>query len=63
MPSIRALTQKLSKSHKEQDQSIKKFSVFDFSKDIKKIESTLKDEEFNKKKYSIIKDLINYISS
>lgn len=62
MPSIRTLTLKLSKSHQEQEGGIKEFSVFDFSKDITKIESALKAEDINKDKYSIIKDLIKFIS-
>ena len=62
MPSIRTLTLKLSKSHQEQEGGIKEFSVFDFSKDIKKIESALKEEDINKEKYAIIKDLIKFIS-
>jgi len=65
MPSIRTLTLKLSKSHQElqeQEGGIKEFSVFDFSKDITKIESALKVEDINKDKYSIIKDLIKFIS-
>jgi hypothetical protein len=62
MPSIRALTQKLSKSHQEQESGIKEFSVFDFSKDITKIESALTDEDFDKDKYAVIKDLIKFIS-
>lgn len=62
MPSIRTLTLKLSKSHQEQEGGIKEFSVFDFSKDITKIESALKEEDINKEKYAIIKDLIKFIS-
>jgi hypothetical protein len=62
MPSIRTLTLKLSKSYQEQEGGIKEFSVFDFSKDITKIESALKEEDINKEKYAIIKDLINFIS-
>jgi len=62
MPSIRTLTLKLSKSYQEQEGGIKEFSVFDFSKDITKIESALKEEDINKKKYAIIKDLIKFIS-
>lgn len=62
MPSIRTLTLKLSKSYQEQEGGIKEFSVFDFSKDITKIESALKEEDINKEKYAIIKDLIKFIS-
>ena len=62
MPSIRALTQKLSKNYKEKEDTIKQFSVFDFSKEISKIESDIKEENVQKEKYSIIKDLITFIS-
>lgn len=62
MPSIRNLTQKLSKTHHEQESGIKEFSIFNFSKDITKIESALKEENFDKEKYSIIKDLVKFIS-
>ena len=61
MPSIRAFTQKLSDI--KQEKEIKNFSIFDFSNDIAKIEATLKKESINKEKYSVIKDLIKYISS
>jgi len=61
MPSIRAFTQKLSDVKQELD--IKNFSIFDFSNDIAKIETTIKKESINKEKYAIIKDLIKYISS
>ncbi len=64
MPSIRTLTLKLSKSYQEQEGGgkIKKFSVFDFSKDIIKIESALEEENIDKERYAIIKDLIKFIS-
>ena len=61
MPSIRTFTQKL--SDVKQEQEIKDFSIFDFSNDIAKIETTIKKESINKEKYAIIKDLIKYISS
>ena len=61
MHSIRVVAQKLSEIKEEQE--IKEFSVFDFSKDIAKIETTLEKETYNKEKYSIIKDIIKYISS
>ena len=61
MPSIRVFTQRL--SDVKQDQEIKNFSIFDFSNDIAKIETTLKKESISKEKYAIIKDLIKYISS
>ena len=60
MPSIRVFAQKLSEI---KEQEIKSFSVFDFSKDISKIELALEKETSSKEKYSIIKDLIKYISS
>lgn len=62
MPSIRTLTQKLSKSYQEQEFGVKEFSVFDFTKDITKIENALKAESIDKEKYAIIKDLIKFIS-
>lgn len=62
MPSIRTLIQKLSKSYQEQEFGVKEFSVFDFTKDITKIEKALKAESIDKEKYAIIKDLIKFIS-
>lgn len=61
MLNIRVVAQKLSEI--KQELEIKNFSIFDFSKDIAKIETTLEKETFNKEKYSIIKDIIKYISS
>ncbi|MBD3338481.1 MAG: hypothetical protein GF353_05210 [Candidatus Lokiarchaeota archaeon] len=61
MPNIRVFAQKL--SQKEQMSAVNVFSEFDFSKDISKIETSLKEEKINKEKYSIIKDLIKYISN
>lgn len=61
MPSISVFLKKLSESITEED--IKKFSIFDFSKEISKIEETLKREKVRKDKYSIIKDLVKYISN
>ena len=60
MPSIRVFLSKLSESSKEGE--IKDFSIFDFTKEISKIEDTLKQEELKKEKYSIIKDLVRHIS-
>jgi hypothetical protein len=61
MPNVSAFLQKLSERTTEEE--IKEFSIFDFSKELEKIdETTLKDKEKDKK-YSIIKDLVNYISS
>ncbi|MCK4370800.1 MAG: hypothetical protein KAW03_07015, partial [Candidatus Lokiarchaeota archaeon] len=56
MPSISVFLKKLSVSVKEEE--IKKFSLFDFSKEISKIEETLEREKVRKDKYSIIKDLV-----
>ena len=61
MPSISVFLKKLSLSISEEE--IKSFSVFDFSKEISKIEDTLEREKIRKDKYSIIKDLIKYISN
>ena len=60
MPSIGAFLKKLSDNLKEGE--IKEFSIFDFGKELKKIEITLKHEEIKQGKYSIIKDLVKYIS-
>ena len=61
MPSISVFLKKLSESTK--DVEIKEFSIFDFSKEIGKIQDTLKEEKEKEKKYSIIKDLVKYISN
>ncbi len=61
MPSISLFTQKLSKSSKEHE--INEFTNFDFAKEITKIESTLGEENVKKDKYSVVKDLIKFISS
>lgn len=60
MPSISVFLKKLSESTK--DIEINKFSVFDFSKEISKIQETLEEEKGRDKKYSVIKDLVKYIS-
>jgi hypothetical protein len=60
MPSISTFLTKLSENSIEEE--IKEFSVFDFSKELKKIEETQKQEEIKKEKYSIIKDLVKFIS-
>jgi len=62
MPSLRIFIEKLSIGYKEQEDGFKQFSLFDFSKEIDKIESSLKKETINKDKYSIIKELVKYIS-
>jgi len=59
MPSISVFLKKLSGSS---EYDIKEFSVFDFSKEISKIHETLNREQIKEKKYSIIKDLVKYIS-
>lgn len=61
MPSISVFLKKLSESSK--DEEIKEFSIFNFSKELSKIEDTLKQEEIKKEKYSIIKDLVKHVSS
>jgi len=61
MPSIRIFLKKLSASFKEQE--IKEFSRFDFSKELSSIKDTLIREEIEENKYSIIKELIKYISN
>ncbi|MFX1498708.1 MAG: hypothetical protein ACFFBH_14385 [Promethearchaeota archaeon] len=61
MPSISVFLKKLGETSKGQE--INEFSVFDFSKEIKKIEDVIKEEKSKNKKYSIIKDLVKYISS
>ena len=61
MPSISVFLKKLSVSAKEEE--IKKFSIFDFSKEISKIEDTIEGEKIRKDKYSIIKDLVKHISN
>jgi hypothetical protein len=61
MPSISVFLKKLSESISEEE--VKKFSVFDFSKEVAKIEESLEGEKIRKDKYSIIKDLVKHISS
>ena len=61
MPSISVFLKKLSESTK--DLEIKEFSIFDFSKEIGKIKGTIMEEKGKDKKYSIIKDLVKYISN
>ncbi|MFX0028183.1 MAG: hypothetical protein ACFE8B_03170 [Candidatus Hermodarchaeota archaeon] len=61
MPSISIFLNKLSESSKEEE--IKEFSIFNFSKELTKIEDTLKEEEIKKEKYSIIKDLVKHVSN
>jgi hypothetical protein len=61
MPSISVFLKKLSESSIEEE--IKEFSVFDFSKELSRIDETLKQEELKKEKYSIIKDLVRHVSN
>jgi len=60
MPSISVFLKKLSESSGEE---IHEFSIFDFSKEITKIEDTLQEEKIEKDKYSIIKELVKYLSN
>jgi len=61
MPSISVFLKKLSSSIKEEE--IKEFSLFNFAKEISKIEDTIEKEKVRKYKYSIIKDLVKHISN
>ena len=61
MPSIKLFLDRLSEESKEYE--IKEFSIFDFSKEINNMEESLSKEKIKDKKYSVIKDLVNYISS
>lgn len=61
MPSISVFLKNLSKNSKEQE--VKEFSAFDFSKEISKMEEALNIEKLKETKYSIIKDLIKFISN
>lgn len=60
MPSIKLFLDRLSEESKEDE--IKEFSIFDFSKEIKNMENSLSSSKVKEKKYSVIKDLVNYIS-
>ena len=60
MPSITVFLNKLSESLQKEE--IREFSIFDFSKEIQKIEESVKEEKSKDKKYSIIKDLVKYVS-
>ena len=61
MPSIKLFLDRLSEESKKYE--IKEFSIFDFSKEINNMEESLSKEKIKDKKYSVIKDLVNYISS
>ena len=60
MPSISVFLKKLNEKYKEQE--ITTFSLFDFSKEIQKIKDTFQEKDSSDKKYSIIKDLVKYVS-
>jgi hypothetical protein len=60
MPSIRMFLKNLSNKILTRDKP--EFSTFDFSKELSQMEETLKEESVGKDKYSIVKDLIKYIS-
>jgi len=60
MPSISVFLKKLNEKYKEQE--IIEFSLFDFSKEIQKIEDTFQEKNSGSNKYSIIKDLVKYIA-
>jgi hypothetical protein len=60
MPSISVFLERLTESSQKQD--IKEFSTFDFSKEISKIEESMTEDKSVDEKYSIIKDLVNYVS-
>jgi len=61
MPSISTFLKKLSEGSKEEE--VQKFSVFNFSKEISRIEDTIKQEKIKEGKYSIIKDIVKYLSN
>jgi len=61
MPSISVFLRKLSESM--EDEGVKEFSIFNFSKELDKIEETIKQGEIKKDKYSIIKDLVKHLSN
>ncbi len=61
MPSISVFLKKLNEKYKERE--ITGFSLFDFSKEIKKIKDTFKEKKGSDKKYSIIKDLVKFIAT
>ena len=61
MPNVSAFLTKLSENLK--DEEIKEFSIFDFKKEIQNIEESIKKDDSKEKKYSIIKDLVNFISN
>jgi midasin (ATPase involved in ribosome maturation) len=60
MPSISVFLKKLNEKFKEQE--ITEFSVFDFSKEIQKIKDTFQEKKSSETRYSIVKDLVKYIT-
>lgn len=60
MPSIRMFLKNLSNKIIKQEKP--EFSSFDFSKELAQMQEALKEEKLQKNKYSIVKDLIKYIS-
>jgi len=60
MPSISVFLKKLNETMKKEE--VMEFSVFDFSKEIQRIEESVKKAKSRDKKYSIIKDLVKYVS-
>ena len=60
IPSIDVFIKDVEKKLVEKE--LNEFSSFDFSIEIEKIKGTLKEEEGKESKYSIIKELIKYIS-
>jgi len=61
MPSIRMFLKNLSNKIIKQDRI--EFSNFDFAKELSQMEKSIKEEKNKKDNYSIVKDLIKYISS
>ncbi|MHA1643375.1 MAG: hypothetical protein ACTSVX_11660 [Promethearchaeota archaeon] len=61
MPNIGEFLEKLSEESRVKE--IQDFTTFDFSREIERIKETLDLQKPDKDKYSIIKDIVNYISS
>ena len=60
MPSITVFLNKLSESLQKEE--VREFSTFDFSKELQKIKESVKEQKSKDKKFSIIKDLVKYVS-
>jgi hypothetical protein len=60
MPSITVFLNKLSESLQKEE--VREFSTFDFSKELQKIKESIIEEKSKDKKFSIIKDLVKYVS-